>query len=417
MVAEILSVGTELLLGQIVNTDAQFLAVELSTMGIDVYRQVTVGDNPERLKEAVADSLSRCDLVILTGGLGPTADDLTKETVAEALGLEMALDEASLGKIRDFFTKLGREMTPNNEKQAMFPRGSRILANHNGTAPGCIIEHQGKTAVILPGPPRELQPMFLESVAPYLREKQQFQLVSRVLRIFGQGESSVEHMLKDLMQQANPTLAPYAKLGEVTLRLTVKCGLNEDAGALLAPLLGEVKRRLGDIIYSEDDEELSEVVVKALEQHHKTLALAESCTGGMLASMLVDNAGASRVLLEGVVAYSNEAKVRMGVSEETLRQYGAVSEETAREMAACIRKRSGADLGLGITGIAGPEGGTDEKPVGLVYLALAHEGGVQVMRLAQSGPRARIRVMSCLYALDAVRRNVLGLPAHVQNRK
>lgn len=405
MVAEIISVGTELLLGQIVNTDAQFLSVELSAMGIDVYRQITVGDNKERLKDAISDSLARADLVILSGGLGPTEDDLTKETLAEHFGLEMRLDTASLETIQGFFKKMNREMTPNNEKQAMFPDGSIILPNPNGTAPGCIVERQGKIVAILPGPPRELEPMFRDSVKPYLAEKQQFRLVSQVLRIYGMGESSVEHRLKDLMQQKNPTLAPYAKLGEVTLRLTVKCGLADDAETLLEPLRSEIKRRLEDVIYSENDEELSEVALRVLRERDMTLALAESCTGGMVSAMLVDNPGASGVLLESQVVYSDEAKARLGVRRETLAEFGAVSEQTAREMAVCVRERSGASLGLAITGIAGPGGGTDQKPVGLVYIALADAHGVNVVSTRQIGDRARIRALTSLLALDWIRRH------------
>lgn len=405
MVAEIISVGTELLLGQIVNTDAQFLSVELSAMGIDVYRQITVGDNKERLKDAISDSLARADLVILSGGLGPTEDDLTKETLAEHFGLEMRLDTASLETIQGFFKKMNREMTPNNEKQAMFPDGSIILPNPNGTAPGCIVERQGKIVAILPGPPRELEPMFRDSVKPYLAEKQQFRLVSQVLRIYGMGESSVEHRLKDLMQQKNPTLAPYAKLGEVTLRLTVKCGLADDAETLLEPLRSEIKRRLEDVIYSENDEELSEVALRVLRERDMTLALAESCTGGMVSAMLVDNPGASGVLLESQVVYSDEAKARLGVRRETLAEFGAVSEQTAREMAVCVRERSGASLGLAITGIAGPGGGTDQKPVGLVYIALADAHGVNAVSTRQIGDRARIRALTSLLALDWIRRH------------
>ncbi len=411
MTAEIISVGTELLLGQILNSDAQYLARELSAYGYNLYHQVTVGDNMDRLCECLKTALSRSDVVLLSGGLGPTEDDMTKEAVAKVFGLEMVLDEASKDAIKCFFAARNYEMTPNNLRQAMFPKGSIIMPNARGTAPGCIVEKDGKAAIVLPGPPFELIDMFDRCARPYLAKRSDSQIVSRVIRVFGMGESSVEHRVRDLMDGANPTLAPYASVGEVTLRLTAKVERGDDANALLDPLTSEVISRLGDLVYTTDNEKLEELAVRLLKENAKTLALAESCTGGLVAQKLTDVPGASDVLLEGVVAYSNAAKVRrLGVQEATLEQFGAVSAQTAREMAEGAQKGSGADFGIGITGIAGPGGGTEEKPVGLVYIALAGEGETYVKKLNLGGERTRIRTMSALHALDMLRRRLCSLP-------
>lgn len=410
MIAELISVGTELLLGQILNSDAQYLARELSTMGIDLYYQTTVGDNLDRLCKCIETALGRSDVVILSGGLGPTEDDLTKDAVAKTFGLEMAEDAESKERIEAFFKAMNREMTPNNMRQAMFPKGSAILRNDVGTAPGCAVEKDGKAAIVLPGPPHELTDMFEKRVRPYLAQRCDSVIVSRVLRVFGMGESSVEHRVRDLMESANPTLAPYASVGEVTLRLTAKCKKQEDASALLQPLQDEIIARLGDLVYSTDDEKLEYVVVRLLREKGKTLALAESCTGGLLASKLTDVPGASEALLEGAVTYSNAAKERrLGVSAQMLERHGAVSEETAREMALGMKKSAGADIALAITGIAGPGGATEAKPVGLVYIAIAGDSEVFARKFQLTGDRARVRSMSALYALDMIRRSLLGL--------
>ncbi len=411
MTAEIISVGTELLLGQILNSDAQYLARELSAYGYNLYYQVTVGDNMDRLCQCLKTALGRSDVVLLSGGLGPTEDDMTKEAVSAVFGLEMELDEASKSEIQCFFAARNREMTPNNLRQAMFPKGSIVLPNARGTAPGCIVEKDGKAAIVLPGPPHELIDMFDRHARGYLAKKSDAKIVSRVLRIFGMGESSVEHRVRDLMDGANPTLAPYASVGEVTLRLTAKVGAGESAGALLDPLTDEVISRLGDLVYTTANEKLEELAVRLLKENAKTLALAESCTGGLVAEKITDVPGASEVLLEGVVAYSNAAKMRrLGVNEATLEQFGAVSEQTASEMAEGAKNSSGADYGLSLTGIAGPGGGTAEKPVGLVYIALAGGGETFVKKLRLGGDRARIRTMSALYALDLLRRRLCSLP-------
>ena len=406
MTCELIFVGTELLLGNILNTNAQYLSQRLADLGVNCYLQTTVGDNAGRLEEAVQRALARVELVILTGGLGPTRDDLTKETVAEAFDRELVLDEASLAHIRGRFAKMGREMTPNNIKQAMFPAGCLIMPNPNGTAPGCIVEGEGKAAILLPGPPHEMEPMFEASVLPYLEARSGVKLYSRMVRIFGKGESSLEYELNDLMGLTNPTVAPYALAGEVKLRVTARCANEAEGERLVRPVIDEIRARLGAFVYSDDDRELHEVCADLLANSGKTIALAESCTGGMLASKLVSVPGSSRFFLECAVTYANEAKTkRLGVSEETLAQHGAVSRETALEMARGIRMGAGADIGLAITGVAGPGGGTEEKPVGLVYVALAFKEGEQVVELRLTGGRERIRSSACLHALDLLRRS------------
>ena len=399
-----------MLLGQIVNTDAQFLSRELSYLGINVFYHTTVGDNNGRLKEALALAFSRSDMVITTGGLGPTMDDLTKETVAEYFGLPMRTDPASLETLKSYFTKMNREMTPNNLKQADFPVGAHILRNLNGTAPGCIIEKDGKTAIILPGPPRELMGMFTDAVLPYFQEKSEEQIVSKVLRVYGIGESSLEHQLKDIMEvQTNPTIALYAGFAEVTIRLTVRCAKGEDAMTCLQPVEEEIRRRVGLCIYGEGDDGIGIVTARMLVESGTTIALAESCTGGMITSCLVDYPGISASLVEGCIAYSNEAKVRrLGVPEETIAKYGAVSEETAVAMAEGLLERSGADMVLSVTGVAGPSGGTEDKPVGLVYHALARKGRETIVqRMMQTGKRERIRHSAMLKGIDMIRRSLL----------
>lgn len=408
MKAELISVGTELLLGQILNTNAQFLSRRLSLIGVDVYHQITVGDNPQRLEDALAEAFARSELVILTGGLGPTADDLTKETVAAYFGLEMREDPQSRADLEAWFSKSGREMTPNNLKQAAFPVGSHILPNARGTAPGCIVEKDGKIAAVLPGPPYEMSQMYEKYVEPFLKQRCLAGIHSRVLRLFGIGESSCEYQLRDLMQSANPTVAPYAGFGEVTLRLTVKCENDEDPGSWLDPLEQEIRSRVGQYVYAVGEEKLQAVVARLLCEKEKTLAVAESLTGGMICAQLVECPGVSAALLEGCVAYSNEAKMRtLGVREETLRAHGAVSQQTALEMAEGIRRHAGADFGLATTGIAGPGGATAEKPVGLVYIACAWQGGQTAMELRLRGDRERIRTLAALNALHLLRRQLI----------
>jgi nicotinamide-nucleotide amidase len=363
VVCEILSVGTELLLGQILNTNAQYLAVQLSLMGIDVYYQTTVGDNAARLSETLMRALSRSDAVILTGGIGPTQDDITKEVVASALGLPMEDHEPTIRRLEAFYARRGWAMTPNNLRQAAFPRGAVILENANGTAPACIVETGGKAIVVLPGPPNEMQSLFETQVKPYLETKSESAIASRVLRIIGMGESSVEHAIREIIDsQTNPTVAPYATFGEVTLRITAKCRKGEDPAPLLDGTESRIRSILGEYVYAVDAPGMEHVVAGLLMRSNKRLAVAESCTGGMVASALVKVPGISAALTEGVVAYSDEAKVRrLGVRRETLEKFGAVSAETAKEMAAGLL--GGADVALSVTGIAGP-GGRERRQAG-----------------------------------------------------
>lgn len=411
MIAEIVSVGTELLMGQIVNTDAQFIASHLAPLGYRALYQVTVGDNPARLAGVVQSALARADVLLFTGGLGPTDDDLTKETVAQALGLEMAVVPEEEARLRAYFASRGKEMTPNNLKQARFPTGSIILPNPNGTAPGCIMEADGKAAILMPGPPRELYPMFRDHVLPYLEKRSGVRLHSRELRIFGMGESEVTYRLRDLIAaQTNPTIAPYVKTSEVTLRVTAQCQDDAEGERLVVPVIDAILARLGSIVYSTNGESLPALCVRLLLRQGATLAVAESCTGGMLASSIVDIPGCSACFLEGVVTYANGAKVRrLGVSEGTLATDGAVSLACAQQMAEGLRAAAGTTYALATTGIAGPDGGTPEKPVGLVYVALAGPGRTEVRKLCLSGDRARIRAAATLHALDLLRRSLLGL--------
>ena len=326
MKAEILAVGTELLLGDILNTNAQFLAQELANLGIEVYYQTVVGDNPQRLKDTIFHAFSRADLIITTGGLGPTEDDLTKETAAEYFGERLILDERALGRIRKYFDRTGRVMTENNVKQAMVPeKNGIVLYNDNGTAPVIIMEKIGKMIVMLPGPPRETIPMFHKQEKPYLAKKQEFTFVSRILRVAEVGESAMEERVKDIIDaQTNPTIAPYAKDGEAILRITAKARDEEEANRLIDPVAAVLKERLGDAVYGEGETDLETVVAEQLLQKQLTLAVAESCTGGMIASNLVEYPGISAALVEGCVTYSNEAKMhRLGVKAETLEKYGA----------------------------------------------------------------------------------------------
>ena len=405
MIAEILSIGTELLMGQIANTDAQYISRRLAELGVNLYRHTTVGDNPARVKEALGEAIARADIVITTGGLGPTEDDLTKEMVAEFFGLPMEMHAPSLEALTERMNRLGREITPNNYKQAMMPRGAIVMPNLRGTAPGAIVESGQKAVAILPGPPHEMQDMFERQLAPYLHARTGVRIDSRFLHVCGIGESSLETLLLDLFHSENPTLALYCGAGEVQARLSARVGANEDSAPLLDPLEKEIRRRAGRAVYGEGRNlTLAAAVVNALRAAGKTVACAESLTGGMLASRLVDVPGASSVLGEAYVTYSNEAKMRLlGVSEDTLRQFGAVSAQCAREMAEGARRASGADFALSTTGIAGPDGGTPEKPVGLVYVGVASANGCEAQELHLRGERDWIRELTCVNALNALR--------------
>ena len=414
MNAEILSVGTELLLGHAVNTDTAIVARELSTIGINVLHCATVGDNPGRLEEAVQQALSRSDILITTGGLGPTGDDLTKETVARVAGRPLALHEESLRRIEEYFQN--RPWGESQKKQAWLPQGCTVLPNDVGTAPGCVFDTDaGKTVVMLPGPPSELTPMLTRYAIPCLAKKENAVIVSENLHVFGMGEGSVAEFIDDLMQGANPTAATYAKENEMFVRVTARAANEEQARQMMEPLAQKIRERIGSYVYATDCESLEELVVRELEKAGKTLATAESCTGGLLAKRITDVSGASQVFEMGAVTYANRIKEKvLGVSHETLEAHGAVSEETAREMARGIRLAAGSDLGVGITGIAGPGGGTPEKPVGLVYIALCDGEHTWVRRMAPGSadrPRSRSwqRNAAASHALDMVRRYLQGL--------
>ncbi|MCI8726537.1 MAG: competence/damage-inducible protein A [Hungatella sp.] len=411
MIAEVISVGTELLLGNIVNTNAQFLAEKCALLGLSMYHQTVVGDNPERLSQCIRTALDRADIVIFTGGLGPTEDDLTKEVCAQVMGLPLKEDPHTRARIQEYFqNSIYKKITENNWKQAMVPEGARVLDNHNGTAPGLILEKDGKTAILLPGPPGELYPLFNQQVYPYLQELCPEKILSRMVKICGCGESMVEEQILDLIDtQTNPTIATYAKTGEVHLRVTAKAASTEAAEQMIKPVVKELKKRFGSKVYSVKEEETLEMaVVRLLKKHELTVTTAESCTGGLLAGRIVNVPGASQVFREGFITYSNKAKRKvLDVSKSTLKKYGAVSKETAREMAAGGAFAADADICIAITGLAGPDGGTEEKPVGLVYMACYMDGNVTVEKYQFKGKRNKIREQSVVKALDLLRRTVL----------
>lgn len=411
---ELLAVGTELLLGNTLNTDARDLSRLLAGMGLNVYHHTVVGDNPERLQQAVDVARSRADILITTGGLGPTCDDLTKKVVAQAFGLPLEYHPECEASIRAYFAKSGRAMTENNLQQAYLPKGCTVLENHWGTAPGCAFCVDGIHVVMLPGPPGECIPMFRQQAMPYLENLTQGVIHSRTLRVFGLGESGVEQLLREKMNALqNPTLAPYAKEGEVELRITAKADTVEQARAMIAPVEGEVRAVLGDLVYGADVSSLEEVVVPLLAQKGLTLGTAESCTGGLIAKRLTDVPGASAVLRGGVVSYSNEVKANvLGVSRTLLDTQGAVCEEVARQMALGARAALGCDLAVSTTGVAGPASDPWGNPVGLVYVALATPQGCQVAELHLGGAakrRDRVRTLAANHALDMVRRYCAGI--------
>jgi nicotinamide-nucleotide amidase len=408
--AETIAVGSELLLGQIANTNAQIISRALQEIGIDVYFHTCVGDNRDRIIEVFKAAFGRSDVIIITGGLGPTMDDLTKETIASYLGLPLKVDEDSLERIKSFFNARGRHMTGNNYKQALIPEGATAILNKKGTAPGVLLNYKGKIIAMLPGPPFEMEPMLKDTVIPYLSKLSSKTIYSRVMKFFGIGESQLEEMIKDLLvNQSNPTIAPLAKKGEVTLRLTAKADDFLRANELILPLEEEIKRRVGRYLYGYDDETVEEIVARLLFQYNKTIAVAESCTGGLLAHKLTNIPGISKQFERGVVSYSNNSKLELlGVKKETLEKFGAVSEETAVEMARGIRLTSRTDIGVSITGIAGPDGGTLEKPVGLVYIGYADSDSSFAEKHIFNGDRIDIKERSADAALHLVRKKLQG---------
>ena len=406
---EILCVGTELLLGNIVNSNAQALSRELSGLGLNVLYHSVVGDNPGRLKAAVDQARKRADVIVTTGGLGPTCDDLTKQTLAECFGKKLVFHPECARAIEAYFKRMGREMTENNLSQAYLPEGCSILDNAWGTAPGCAFQSGGAYVVMLPGPPRECLPMFRERAAPWLARLSEGVIRSRTLRVFGSTESGVEAIFRDRMNElTNPTLAPYAKEGEVELRITAKADTAQAADALIAPVEAEVRSVLGDLVYGADVSGLEQVVLELARARGLTLGTAESCTGGLIAKRLTDIPGSACVFKGGVVSYHCEVKAGvLGVDQALLDEKGAVCAEVAKEMALGAKKALGCDLAVAVTGVAGPDPDERGNPVGLVYTALAAPGGTWVKKLDLAAPgarRDRIRTLAANHALDMARR-------------
>lgn len=411
MKTEIISTGTELLLGQTLNTNTQYLGTRLSDHGFEVVYHTTVGDNPERLENALRQALKRADLIVTTGGLGPTADDLTKELIAQVLGLEMILDNYSLERIKGYFASRKREMPKSNEKQAYFPKGARILPNNYGTAPGAIISINDKTVVILPGPPFEMQPMFEEYVIAELKRiigPDSKIIKTRILKVFGMTESAIEEVLGELMNNVNPSMTLLAKRTEIHIRLVAGYADEQAAEKSLDASESVIRSRLGTKVFARDEETMAGIVGKALKSRGLKIATAESCTGGLIGAALTQEAGSSEFYLGGVVSYANSVKEDLlGVKASTLQAVGAVSPEVAKEMATGILTRSGADISVSVTGLAGPDGGSDLKPVGLVYIGFASARGAEARKFQFYGGRDTIRQLSVTAALNWVRQYML----------
>lgn len=409
MKTAILSVGTEILFGQIVNTNTVYLSQQMNMLGFDVMYHYTVGDNPKRVEEMIDLAFQDCDLILTTGGLGPTQDDLTKEVACKALDDTLVMMDDVLEEITKYFKTLGREMTENNKKQAIMPSRATVFHNDAGTAPGFALEKDGKYIICMPGPPREMKRMFQKSVVPFLQSMIDGALYYRQIRFFGIGESMLETQLLDLIDnQTDPTLATYAKEGECSLRIASKRATEEDAEHAVDEMLEKVKERVGHYIYSCDDEELAQVVADRLMERGLTLSSAESCTGGMFASTMTDIPGISQCFDRGLVTYSNQAKMEeLGVSAGTLEKFGAVSEETALEMVEGLKRVSGSDVCISVTGIAGPGGGSEEKPVGLVYIGFSY-GDKKICKKIQmrNVNRSWNRHYTLLCMLNVIYRNI-----------
>lgn len=410
---EILSVGTELLLGNIANLDAQILSQGLSALGLNVYWHTVVGDNPQRAKEAVSLAKARADIIITTGGLGPTCDDLTKNVLAEAFGKKLVYDEGSAQRIKSYFQRTGRTMTENNLQQAMLPEGCTILENDWGTAPGCAFEAEGVHVIMLPGPPSECRPMFQYRAVPYLQQFSEGVIASHTLKLFGIGESQMEAQLREQMNtMQNPTLAPYAKEGECELRATAKAATQEEAQALLLPTVEQVKALFGPLVYGVDVPSLEYVVLEGLKARRLTLGCAESCTGGLIAKRITDVPGASQVFKGGIVSYTNAVKANvLHVPEELLKQFGAVSAQVALAMARGARTALGCDLAVSSTGVAGPDKDDRGNDVGTAFVAIATPEGeyVRALHLGTRPMRERLRTQIAHHAFDLARRYLSGL--------
>jgi nicotinamide-nucleotide amidase len=410
--AEILTVGTEMLLGDLVDTNSAYLGGRLAALGVSVYRHTTVGDNAARITAALREAASRADLVITTGGLGPTSDDLTNQCLGEAAGREMVEYPEARRHVDEMFRRFGREPTPSNYKQAIFPEGSKLIPNPVGTAMGAMLELDGALVATFPGVPGEMRRMFEDTLESLIRERSEGAIVSRTLWFTGIGESALAEQVQDLLDASDPTVAPLAGQGKVRLRVTSRADTPEEAAKKIAPVANKILTRLGDHYFGEDDETLESALGKLLTDRGVTLALAESCTGGLLAKRLTDGAGASAYFIEGLVTYSNESKERLlGVPNDLLVQHGAVSEPVAGAMAEGVRKVAGTDYGLSVTGVAGPEGGNEQKPVGLVFVGVSDEEGTEVERLDLSAwrrSREAIRERSANRAFDLLRHRILG---------
>ncbi len=406
MNVEIISVGTEILLGDIVNSDAQTLSVELARIGLNVYFHTVVGDNPVRLEEALNIARNRADIIITTGGLGPTYDDLTKEIIAKTFGKELVFDEKAYDAIVSYFAKNKIKMVSNQRKQAMMPEGCTVFYNDWGTAPGCGFKSGNNHVLMLPGPPKECEPMFTHCGVPYLASLSEGVIHSVSLKMFGTGEAMVEEILQDkMLSYTNPTIAPYAKQLQCLVRVTAKAENLESAKELIAPVKDDIYSVLGEFIYAEDDKTLEEVAISQLIEKNITLAVAESCTGGLISKRITDISGVSQIYLGGVCSYSNSSKEKLlGVSHETLEKYGAVSEETAKEMAKGVCEALGSDIGVSTTGIAGPTGGTKEKPLGLVYVCVYYKGEYKVCKLEGYRNRENTRLKATYTAFDMIRK-------------
>ncbi|MFD1674637.1 competence/damage-inducible protein A [Alicyclobacillus fodiniaquatilis] len=400
--AELLAIGSEILLGQIHNAHARFISAELAKHGLYVYHHVAVGDNEARIQAAYQTAVTRSNVVIVTGGLGPTVDDLTKEALAAFLARKLVLSNEALAQLETYFAHRQRKMPEENRKQAYCIEGGELIPNPNGTAPGQYIFAKNVHFFLLPGPPLEMQPMLRDYVLPKLLDVfgGSQALVSRILHFCGIGESDVDEQVRDLTASANPTVAPLAGEGEMLLRITATAGSEEAAKAKIAPIEADIRRRFGSYIYGVDDDTLPTVVGRMLEEQRATIGVAESCTGGMLAAMFTDIPGSSAYFLGGIVAYDNHVKeALLGVPANVLETKGAVSEETAKAMAEGVRSRLQSTYGIGITGIAGPGGGTADKPVGLVFVAVADASGTEVFRLQYRVSRQQVRLRTCKQAL------------------
>lgn len=415
MIAELVCVGTELLLGNIVNTNAAYLAEKCAGLGLNMYYQSVVGDNEERMTQVIRQALERSDVVILCGGLGPTQDDMTKEVAARVMGKKLVEDPHTRKCIQEYMDNYllshpGLRLTENNWKQAIVPEDAIILDNGNGTAPGLILEKEGKSMILLPGPPNELKPMFEEQVAPYLQEKQPEIIFSKMVKVCGVGESMVEDQIRDLIDsQTNPTIATYAKTGEVHLRITARAENEAAAKKLIKPVVKELKIRFGEKIYTTDEKKtLEECVIELLKDKKLELTTVESCTGGALTARLVNVPGASEVLKQGLITYSNKAKRKFTlVKKSTLKTEGAVSARTAREMAQGAVASTSCDVSVSVTGLAGPDGGTKEKPVGLVYIGCCCKDKTEVREFHFNGNRSKIREQAVVQALILLRESIL----------